>query len=349
MTVDTQSVLVAVVSSRISVPLILALRELDCASRLIGSGRDAIAKLSTHPADLVLVEDDGATVDGLALTASLRGLDAYADVPIVLIGTGESIRLHRAALDAGATDIVAKPLDTLELTVRLRVLLELAALRRDSDRRVRDATRQVDHAVGEIAAREREVIRRLMLAAELHDDQASGHLARVAGCVIAIAEGLGQTEDEANDLGLASTMHDIGKIAISDGILRKAGPLTPPEREAMEQHTLHGHRILAGSRAPLLQHAAEIALSHHERWDGTGYPRRLAGEAIPLPGRIVAVADVFDALVSARRYKPAWPLDRARAEIVTQSGRHFDPDCVTAFLSRWWDIAALIEDHHAAA
>ena len=155
------------------------------------------------------------------------------------------------------------------------------------------------------------------------------------------------TPAETRQMSLAATMHDVGKIAVPDAILLKPGALTPEERREMEQHAERGRRILSGSASPVMRLAAEIAGSHHERWDGTGYPQGLTGEAIPLSGRMVAVADVFDALISARSYKPAWSLERARAHLESEAGRHFDPACVAAFLSRWEDIVALVEEQAA--
>jgi putative two-component system response regulator len=171
--------------------------------------------------------------------------------------------------------------------------------------------------------------------------EAEGHVERVAGYVRLIAEELGFDTERSTQLSLASTLHDIGKTSVPEAILLKAGPLTPDERREMERHAEHGRTALEGSTSDLVQLAAEIAASHHERWDGTGYPNRLAGEAIPLSGRIVAVADVFDALTSRRVYKNAWPPDEAKAYLAANAGSHFDPACVNAFLARWPEILAL--------
>jgi putative two-component system response regulator len=141
-------------------------------------------------------------------------------------------------------------------------------------------------------------------------------------------------------------MHDIGKIAIGDAILLKPGKLSPEERAVMEQHTAWGYRLLANGKSDLIRAAADIAMYHHERWDGSGYPRGLAGAEIPLLGRIAAVADVFDALTSERPYKQAWPLEQAAEHIAQNSGKHFDPACVSAFLSRWADVVAIHDSKH---
>ncbi|SFV02140.1 putative two-component system response regulator [Methylobacterium sp. 174MFSha1.1] len=311
----------------------------------------ALAALATKPVDLVLI-DAWPGLDAPALIRALRLKPHLAHTSILLIAEsdpaeGDPAEARRRGLEAGATDVVLPPLDASDLAIRGRNLIALARAQDAVESQARALTREVERAAAESQEREREIIRRLMLAAEFRDDQAGDHLTRVAGCVLAIADGLGLSEEEGNDIALASTMHDIGKIGVADSILRKPGPLTEPERYEMMQHALRGYRMLHDSPSRLLRLAAEIALTHHERWDGAGYPQGLKGTEIPLPGRITAVADVFDALISARVYKPGWPLERARRFLEEQSGAHFDPDCVAAFLSRWDDVVALVEERPA--
>lgn len=349
MSVESANAVVAVVAARTPIQIVLALRDLDCTVSLVEGGDAALDKLAEHPADVIVIEHDPLGLDGLALTDGLRRIERHLRTPVLLVAEGDGRTVRRAALEAGASDVMLKPLDTLDLQIRLRTFIELAAARLESERSLRAMNHSVERAVAEAAAREREIIRRLMLAAEFRDDQAGDHLTRVAGCVIAIAEALGVPESQANDIALASTMHDIGKIGVPDDILLKPGPLTDDERHEMQRHAQRGFRMLDGSSSRLLKLASQIALTHHERWDGQGYPQGLAGEAIPLPGRIVAVADVFDALTSARVYKPAWPLERARRHIEENAGTHFDPACVSAFLARWDDIAALMEERADSA
>lgn len=194
-----------------------------------------------------------------------------------------------------------------------------------------------------ILARETEIIGRLARAAEYRDDDTGQHVQRVATVSRLIAEALDLEPAFVADLERASPMHDIGKIAVRDAILHKPGKLTPEERAEMEQHAAKGWDVLAGSESKLVQLAAEIALSHHERWNGEGYPNRLSGEAIPLSGRITAVADVCDALLSERPYKRAWELGAVREHLRREAGAHFDPRCVEAILARWDEIALLYE------
>jgi HD-GYP domain-containing protein (c-di-GMP phosphodiesterase class II) len=191
----------------------------------------------------------------------------------------------------------------------------------------------VADATSVIAERERETVLRLARAIELRDGDTGQHVERLAGLARDMARELGLGPEAAEELFLAAPMHDIGKLAVPDAILKKPGPLTPQEREIIQQHTVYGHAILDGSRSPLLRLAAAIALSHHERWDGAGYPHSLKGEAIPIEARIVAVADVYDALVNKRPYKEAWPAERALQYLRDNAGSQFDPACVAAFLA----------------
>lgn len=201
--------------------------------------------------------------------------------------------------------------------------------------------REIRRATDEILERENEIIERLSRAGEQRDDQTGQHVVRVARISRLIAEELGLESGFVDDLVRASPMHDVGKISVPDRILFKPGRLDPDERREMEQHAERGHDVLAGSRSHLVQLAAEIAISHHERWDGEGYPRRLSGHAIPLSGRITAVADVCDALLCDRPYKKAWPLAEVRAHLIAGAGSHFDPDCIDALMARWADLEAI--------
>ncbi|KAB1072114.1 HD-GYP domain-containing protein [Methylobacterium planeticum] len=353
---EPEPVLIAVVAASASEPLLPSLRALGRDPEAQGGaqtgipvrieiqmfGPEEIGELAGWPVGLMVV--DGDSLGGPEIVLSLRALKDHARTPILLVASGEAGAVRRAACALGATEVLIRPLDPVELQMRAGALIALSQARHEAERVTRAMTRHVAEVVAESEAREREIIQRLMLAAEFRDDDAGDHLTRVAGCAIAIAEGLGLSEREANDIALASTMHDIGKIGIPDSILLKAGPLSAEERKEMQRHAERGHRMLQDSPSRLLQLASEIALTHHERWDGKGYPQGLAGTAIPLPGRIIAVADVFDALISERVYKAAWPLEKARGYLVEHRGSHFDPSCVDAFLSRWQDILDLVQD-----
>lgn len=200
---------------------------------------------------------------------------------------------------------------------------------------------EIRRATGEILAREDEIIGRLSRAGEQRDDQTGQHVVRVAKISRIVARGLGLDPVYVDDLCRASPMHDVGKISVPDAILFKPGRLDPEERREMERHAEAGHRVLAGSRSKLVQLAAEIALTHHERWDGRGYPQGLKGADIPLSGRITAVGDVCDALLSARPYKEPWSLASVRAHLVENAGSHFDPACVAALIAAWPELEAI--------
>jgi putative two-component system response regulator len=185
-----------------------------------------------------------------------------------------------------------------------------------------------------------EIIQRLGQAVDSRDEETGEHIDRITTLAHRLAAAAGVDRDGAEMISRASAMHDVGKVAIPDRILSKPGPLDPEERATMQTHARMGANILAGSRSPLIRLAEEIALTHHERWDGGGYPAGLAGEDIPLSGRIVAVCDVFDALVSRRPYKEPWPVERALGEIADQAGRHFDPRLAELFVAMMQDEVA---------
>jgi putative two-component system response regulator len=304
---------------------------------------EALAALATSQFDLVLVDYMMPELDGLAFIRRLRDLPGYAEVPVVMITTSDERQVRYDAREAGATDFLTKPLDGAELKPRLKNLLKLRQAQIDLGDRAAWLAREVEKATEALFAREDEIVLRLSRAVEHRDSETGGHILRVARYARLIAQALGCDPAFCRNMCRAVPMHDVGKVSVSDAILLKPGPLTPEERAAMEEHTVAGYKVLEGSSSELIQLAAEIAYSHHERWDGEGYPRRLAGEDVPLSGRITAVADVFDALTTERPYRGAWPLAQARAFLIENSGTHFDPACVSAFLARWDDIKSLHE------
>jgi putative two-component system response regulator len=284
--------------------------------------------------DLVLLDLHMPEMDGFAVLERLRSLTARATYMPILVLTGDHDPLkRRRALAAGATDFLAKPFDIVEVVLRIQNLLETRHLHRllsnqnaSLEARVRQRTRELEEAQGEILAR-------LAAAAEHRDDDTGRHTLRVGQLSAAIAETLELPSEVVELIRAAAPLHDVGKIGIPDHILLKSGKLTPEEFAVMKAHTTIGGAILAGGRSALVIEAERIALNHHERWDGTGYPNGLSGNAIPLGARIVAVADVFDALTHERPYRPAWAVDRVMEEIRAQSGHHFDPAVVAAFVT----------------
>ena len=304
---------------------------------------------------LLLLDVQIGTECGLELCRELRAEHPAVDLPIVFITGHEDRSVLIEALEVGGDELLRKPLDPTELRLRVRNLLELQRHRRSA----RDAARRLEEQVelrsaqlratladlGRTSDRLRlayeETLARLANAAEYRDPETGRHLERMSRYSETLARAVGLDAGACKQLRLAAPMHDIGKIGIPDAILLKPGKLTADEFERMKEHTVFGHRLLAHSDSPLLNHAAEIAMSHHERWDGSGYPHELAGAEIPLSGRIVAVADVFDALTSARCYKPAYPLEQALDALRAGAGHHFDPTLVDAFFSVLDEVEAI--------
>lgn len=299
---------------------------------------DSVAALSwcdEHEADLILVDYMMPVVDGLEFIRRLRMISGRNSVPVVMVTADTQSDVRYQALKLGAQDFLTKPVDKVELVARMTNLLALRKSQQQLANRAAWLAEEVRKATAEIVSREKEAILLLSRAAEYRDPETGSHLLRMSNYTRLIAAQMGLPRDEQELLLEAAPMHDIGKVGMPDNILLKPGKLTPEEFEVMKQHAAIGYQILRNSESPLMQCAATLALTHHEKYDGSGYPKGLAGEAIPLYGRIVAVADVFDALTSARPYKPAWPLEDAVALLKQSAGSHFDPACVEAFLSNY--------------
>jgi response regulator RpfG family c-di-GMP phosphodiesterase len=291
----------------------------------------ALAWLRTHEADVVITDYQMPGLSGTELIAAVRHEPHLADIPIMMITASEDRAVRVAALTTGANDVLSKPIEPTEVRARTTNMLAIRRGQRLVAQRSSWLEAEVRRATAAIAARERETILRLSKAAEYRDWETGSHIIRVSLYARLIARGLQLPTDEQDMLFQAAPMHDVGKIGIADAILLKVGELDAAEFEAIKEHTVIGHRILTGSSSPLLQAAADIALTHHERVDGTGYPRRLHGDAIPLHGRVVAVADTFDALTSRRPYKAAWPAPLAWEYLRQHVGTRFDAACVEAF------------------
>jgi putative two-component system response regulator len=303
----------------------------------------AAAVVASLNASLVLVDYHMPKMNGIEFIVWMRSVAALADVPVIMVTASDDRGVRHAALQAGATDFLHKPVDVAELKPRLHNLLKLRHAQIELRKRAETLATEVATATETIKKHERELIFRLARAVEFRDPETGAHIRRMASYCVLIGEALGLAAEECDILELAAPLHDIGKIALRDSILLKSGKLTPAERAEMQQHATHGRHILADSSAHVLQVAAEIAWCHHEHWDGNGYPRGIRGQDIPLVARIVAVADVFDALTTERPYKQAWPIDKARSFVVENAGTQFDPACVVAFLRRWNDIVDIYE------
>jgi putative two-component system response regulator len=301
--------------------------------------REVVSLFAQVQPDLILLDLTMPYMDGFQVMEQLKPLVPDSDyLPILVLTADITAEAKRRALSMGAKDFITKPFNHMEVLLRIKNLLDTRFLHiqlQDQnlilEEKVRSRTLELEQA-------QVEVLERLAIAAEFRDDATGQHTRRVSHVSALIARALGLCEGQVELIRRAAPLHDVGKIGIPDYILLKPGKLTPAEFDVMKTHTVIGAGILAGGQSELTRMAECIAMTHHERWDGSGYPQGLAGEAIPMTGRIVALADVFDALTHERPYKKAWPVDEALAEIERQSGRQFDPRVVEAFL----ELPALI-------
>jgi putative two-component system response regulator len=287
--------------------------------------------------DLILLDLNMPVMDGYQVLEGIREVDP--DYPPIIVLTAQSDRESRIkALDLGARDFLAKPFDRVELMTRIRNMLEVRIMTKAMKNQNKILDGMVKERTKELKDTRLEVIRRLGRAAEYRDDMTGFHIIRMSRYSQLLALAAGMQEEDAELLLNASPMHDIGKIGIPDSVLMKPGKFEPEEWKIMQSHVDIGVEILSGSDSVLMNMAAEVAQNHHEKWDGSGYPRALAGENIPLTGRIVAVADVFDALTSERPYKKAWSIEDAIEYLKEQSGKHFQPRLVELFIGIFPEI-----------
>lgn len=294
--------------------------------------RDALELCTNRAIDLVLLDINMPYMDGYEVMAQLETLGT--EKPVVLVLSAQSDRNYRhQALDSLALDYVVKPFDTHELLSRIRNLLEVRRAQTYMRHQNQMLESEVHKRTQELVDSRLEVVRRLGRAAEYRDNETGLHIIRMSKIAALIAKASGMNDAQCELLLNAAPMHDIGKIGIPDHILQKPGKLTADEWHIMQSHSQIGADILKGDESTLLITAREICLSHHEKWNGTGYPNRLEGEAIPLMARITALADVFDALTSVRPYKKAWELADALSLISNESGKHFDPRLAGHFMS----------------
>lgn len=306
------------------------------------SAHAALAWCRANPYDLLILDYMMPDLDGLAFIKLLK-IDAQERAPVLMVTASQDVEIRHRALENGANDFLIKPIDKVEFMARTRNMLDLRRATVALQNRAAWLAAEVDKATFELRMREQETILLLCRASEYRDPETGAHIQRMAHYSRLIAEEMGMSKEEQDFILSAAPMHDIGKVATPDHILLKPGKLTPDEMVIMRQHAMIGYNILKSSKARMLQLAAEIAASHHERFDGTGYPLGLKGDAIPIVGRIVAVADVFDALTSVRPYKKAWTLEDARDYLVGNCGSHFDQRCVDALLARWTDMLDIRE------
>jgi putative two-component system response regulator len=312
---------------------------------LIQDSRLVLERYKELRPDLILLDINMPHLDGYQVMEQLKALDDPLLPPIIMLTAqcGQDYLLK--ALAAGARDFVIKPFMRVELLMRVRNLLDAHLAHRLVHGQKATLERMVQHRTDALYQARIQVVHCLGRAAEYRDNETGLHIVRMSLYSALLAKSMGWTDSECELLLHASPMHDVGKIGIPDSILLKAGKFEPEEWEVMKTHAAIGAEILEHGDSELLCLARVIALSHHEKWDGSGYPNGLEGEAIPEAGRIVAVADVFDALASSRPYKKAWPVEDAAAYIGDNAGKHFDPAVAEHFYKNWPAILAIHNSH----
>ena len=295
---------------------------------------EALRRAPELAPDLVVLDLNMPFPDGYAVLESLRALTAPGDYLPILVLTGDiTVEARRHALALGATDFLTKPVDLFEARYRIRNLLQMRVMHRALARQNERLEERVREATAHLEAAHLETLERLAHAAEFRDDDTGRHTRRVGDLAAEIGRQLGMTEERAELLRLAAPLHDLGKLGVPDAVLLKPGPLTPEECRTARAHTTIGAEILSGGHSGVVRLAEIVALYHHERWDGAGYPHGLREREIPLEARIVAVADVYDALSHDRPYRPAWTPEAVTAHMRAGAGTHFDPAAVEALLA----------------
>ncbi|MFN2587039.1 MAG: HD domain-containing phosphohydrolase [Actinomycetota bacterium] len=325
--------------------------------RCVRDPEAALRAFFDEPPDILLLDLHMPGTDGfdfMERVAARRSEQEHGFVPIVVLTGDVDPLVKLRTLSAGARDFLAKPFDWAEVVLRIANLLEIRFLHervnahnRTLEEQVKARTEHLWQAVQDVEdaldgwrRSQEETVTRLSIAAEFRDEETSQHIMRMSEYCFLLARRVGFDEDTSQRIRIASQMHDIGKIGIPDEILLKPGKFTPEERAVMEGHAAIGHRILAGSESKVLQVAASIAVHHHERPDGRGYPNRLAGTAIPVEGRIAAIGDVFDALTTDRVYRKAFPVPTALSMMRDGRGTQFDADLLDVFFDLLPEVIA---------
>lgn len=312
------------------------------------SSEKALELCANESWNLVIVDYEMPNINGVNFVTKLRALAHHSATPVLMVTASTDPLVKHKVLTHGTVDFLQKPVDAIELQARARNLIDLHLATQKLENKNVTLQKNVSSLIEELKLREYETLKVLARTAEFRDSDTGLHLIRMAEYSRLIARNLGLDSDTIQKIFLAAPMHDVGKIGIPDSILLKPGKLTPDEWLEMKKHAEYGYEILRHSRTPVLQLSGEIAWSHHEAWDGSGYPRGLVGKQIPISARIVAVADIFDALTTKRPYKTAWSVNAAIDELHQLSGKKVAPACVEALIQSRDEIHMIMEKNQDA-
>ena len=312
---------------------------------IITDSRKAILTCREYVPDLLILDLNMPYVNGFQVMAEVRNDKSDYYLPILILSNEEDKEKRYKALEFGANDFINKPFDTIEVLQRIRNLIEVRILHNQQRNQNIILEKKVEERTKELYQTQLDAIQRLARAIEYRDSETGMHIIRMSKYSACLAKEIGLSADKCEIIETASQLHDVGKIAIPDSILRKPGKLTPEEWAIMKTHTTIGGELLSGSSSKFLLMAKEIALTHHEKWNGTGYPKGLVAEEIPATGRICCISDVFDALTTQRPYKRAWTVDETKQELKNQKEISFDPAVVDCFLDNFKKIEAIRQNY----
>ena len=318
--------------------------QIGCSVITLTDPRKVAPVVASQPIDLILLDIEMPHLDGFEVMNMVREKYEPDQLPILIITGCEGVDTRNRALSNGANDFLNKPIDQIEVELRVRNLLKIRNSYLLHEQNEHNLEEQVNQRTKELNYSIKALINSLATAGELRDNETGKHVQRVGQYAKVLAKGLSLPTEICEMIELTAPLHDIGKIGIPDSILLKPARLTDEERQVMNNHTTYPEVLVGPHDSPLIQMAKTIATTHHEKWDGSGYPNRLSGESIPIEGRITAIADVFDALTTVRPYKDAWPVAEAVAYIEEQSGKSFDPSVVSVFMKNKDDIERISKE-----
>jgi putative two-component system response regulator len=347
MTAKLQILIVDANRTNLALMDMLARKLPNAATQLFTDPQAVLDQLGSISYDVAVFDAQLPGIAGIELVRNVKAHSRHSAKPVMIVSSGSDPAIRGSAIEAGASEVILRPMEPVEFKTRLSALAR-ATVTRSPVRIEVPAEAPARSEPPSLRSVEEELVSAFARAAGYKDRETPLHATRMACYCAIIAQQLGLSEHDCAELRLAAPLHDIGKVGLRDDVLQNRGLLSEEQRRHMRDHTLIGHAILSGGRSNILRLAAEIALTHHERWDGGGYPRRLKGEEIPLVGRIAAVADVFDALTSLRTYKRAWSTNHAFTYLAESAGEQFDPRCVAAFLDAREEVetvTALMPDH----